>query len=159
MSIDIIFLVTLSVALISFIISILLFFKLRKQDQRLASFMSGKEGVDLEHVLIEHADSIGKIEEDLRDLVKASEYLHKAIQTSVRKVAFERYNPFPGVGGNQSFTIVLLDAFNSGVVISSLHNRDSNRVYAKGVKNGQAMHNLSEEEERVLKNALLLKGA
>jgi len=159
MNTEIIFLITLAVALISLIISIVLFFKVRKQDRHLASFMAGKEGKDLEHVLIEHADSIGKIEEDLKDLVKASEYLHKAIQSSVRKVAFERYNPFQGVGGNQSFTIVMLDAFNTGVVISSLHNRDSNRVYAKGIKSGQAMHNLSEEEERVLKNALLLKGA
>ena len=123
------------------------------------SFMSGKDGSDLEKVLVEHGESMTKINANLDELLKASEYLHHAIQNSLRKVAFERYNPYPGVGGNQSFTLVLLDAFNSGVVITSMHNRDATRVYAKSISKGSALQNLSEEEARVLKNATMMKGA
>lgn len=145
--------------LIALILSIISLVQQRKTEKRLRIFMSGKDGGDLESVLVEQRKDMKKMVEDLDELLKASEYLHRALQNSLRKVAFERYNPFPGVGGNQSFTLVMLDAFNSGVVISSMHNRDSNRVYAKAIKNGSPLQNLSEEEQRVLKNATLMKGA
>jgi len=151
--------VALAISVISAAIAIYSFIQNNSNKTRLQAFLQGKDGQDLEHVLVGHGESIKKIEGNLDDLLKASEYLHRAIQNSLRKVAFERYNPFPGVGGNQSFTLVLLDAFNSGVVISSMHNREATRVYAKGIRNGQPLQTLSGEEERVLKNAVLMKGA
>ncbi len=133
--------------------------KLRRLEERLAAFMNGKDGSSLEEGLTEQCATVAQHTAEIANLVSASEYLHRAIQASLRKVSFERYNPFPGVGGNQSFTLVLLDAFNSGVVITSLHNREATRVYAKAIQNGKPLHNLSEEEDRVVKNALLQKGA
>jgi hypothetical protein len=144
---------------IAFVLAIISFVRQFKTEKRLRAFMAGKDGEDLEKVLIEQRGDMKKMTANLDELLKASEYLHRALQNSLRKVAFERYNPFPGVGGNQSFTLVMLDAFNSGVVISSMHNRDSNRVYAKSIKNGSPIQNLSEEEQRVLKNAIMMKGA
>lgn len=143
----------------AFIAAIVLFIRQVNLEKRLAAFLTGKEGKSLEAVLADHGTLLEKHATDIRDLVKASEYLHRALQTAIRKVAFERYNPFPGLGGNQSFTLVLLDAHNSGVVITSLHNRESTRVYAKAIRSGKPLHNLSDEEDRVFKNALLLKGA
>lgn len=148
-----------AIAVIALVFSSFVFLQHRKTEKRLRSFMSGKDGKDLENVLIEHGEELKKVGANLDELLKASEYMHHAIQTSLRKVAFERYNPYPGVGGNQSFTLVLLDAFNSGVVITSMHNRDTTRVYAKAIKTGNALQTLSEEEQRVLKNATMVKGA
>lgn len=147
------------ISVFSLLIAIFVFFKNQKLEKRLSAFMTGKDGSSLEQVLTQHGETMKKMGAEMGELLKASEYLHRAIQNSLRKVAFERYNPFPGVGGNQSFTLVLLDAFNSGVVISSVHNRDATRVYAKSVKNGSPLHTLSEEEDRVLKNAIMMKGA
>ncbi|MDO8512301.1 MAG: DUF4446 family protein [bacterium] len=149
----------LVVGVVAMVFFVFVFLQHRKTEKRLHAFMSGKDGKDLENVLIEHGESLTKISANLDELLKASEYLHHAIQNSLRKVAFERYNPYPGVGGNQSFTLVLLDAFNSGVVVTSLHNREATRVYAKAIKTGNALQNLSEEEARVLKNATMMKGA
>lgn len=149
----------IAIGLVAIIFSLFVFLQHRKTEKRLRAFMMGKDGKALENVLVEHGESLTKISANLDELLKASEYLHHAIQTSLRKVAFERYNPYPGVGGNQSFTLVLLDAFNSGVVITSMHNRDATRVYAKAVNKGAALQNLSEEEDRVLKNATMMKGA
>jgi len=149
----------IAIGIIAIIFSLFVFLQHRKTEKRLRAFMSGKDGKALESVLIEHGESLTKIGANLDELLKASEYLHHAIQNSLRKVAFERYNPYPGVGGNQSFTLVLLDAFNSGVVITSMHNRDATRVYAKAINKGSALQNLSEEEARVLKNATMMKGA
>ena len=141
------------------VLGVLSWRKTRDLETRLQTFMTGKDGQSLEALLKEHGVTLQDQATQIRDLVNASEYLHRAIQNSIRKVSFERYNPFPGVGGNQSFSLVLLDAFNSGVAITSLHNRESTRVYAKSIRNGKALQNLSEEENRVFQNALLMKGA
>lgn len=54
------------------------------------------------------------------------------------KISLTRFNPFDTVGGDQSFILILLDNTNSGVIITSLHNRDLTRIYAKPIINGQA---------------------
>lgn len=74
--------------------------------------------------------------------------------TSVQKVAFQRFNPFQDTGGDNSFVLALLDKENSGVVLSSLYTREGVRVYGKRVEQGSSRHPLSEEEKKVLAEAL-----
>jgi len=67
------------------------------------------------------------------------------------KINLIRFNPFDELGGDQSFILCLLDNTNSGVIITSLHNRDSTRVYAKAIKNGKSENlALSKEETKAL---------
>jgi hypothetical protein len=67
------------------------------------------------------------------------------------KINLIRFNPFDDLGGDQSFILCLLDNTNSGVIITSLHNRDSTRVYAKAIKNGESDNlALSKEETKAL---------
>src|SRR3989338_1128945 len=42
-----------------------------------------------------------------------------------------RYNPYEDTGGDQSFTVALLNAKGSGIVLTSLHARSATRVFAK----------------------------
>lgn len=98
-----------------------------------------------------------KFKEHRRDLDKALseiEGIKKQNKFSIQKTEFLRYNPFKDVGGNQSFSIVLLDANNSGVVITSLYSREGNRVYAKSVVNGSSDYSLSKEEKQLIEKAL-----
>lgn len=132
---------------------------LRALTARLDTFLRGKDGQSLEALLAAHGATINHHTRSVTDLTKATEYLHRALQSAVRKVAFERYNPFPGLGGNQSFTLVLLDAHNSGVVMTSLHNREGTRIYAKAIRDGTPLQQLSDEEARSLQNAVLQQGA
>ncbi len=67
------------------------------------------------------------------NLTDVTETVNKCLQ----KVTLTRFNPFGDLGGNQSFILCLLDKSDSGVIITSLHNRDMTRLYAKTVKNGQ----------------------
>lgn len=67
------------------------------------------------------------------------------------KMQLVRFNPFNDVGGDQSFILCLLDKTNTGVIITSLHTRDSTRVYAKAIKNGSCeSQSLSKEETKAL---------
>ena len=79
--------------------------------------------------------------------------LKKEGQFCIKKVGMIRFNPFSGVGSDLSFSIALLDGRNDGVVITSLYNREENRVYAKPIKDGQSQYSLSGEEKEVIERA------
>ncbi len=71
------------------------------------------------------------------------------------KINVTRFNPFENVGGDQSFILTILDQNNSGAVVTSLHNRDITRIYAKSIKNGQVENNtLSKEEKLAIVNTI-----
>lgn len=73
------------------------------------------------------------------------------INTSNTKIGLVRFNPFDDIGGDQSFILSLLDNTNSGVIITSLHNRSTTRVYAKPVLNGEGDNvTLSKEEKTAI---------
>jgi hypothetical protein len=68
-----------------------------------------------------------------------------------QKIGFIRFNPFPETGGNQSFCLAILDGKDNGVVLSSLHSRESTRIYAKTIKAGKAKdYDLSSEEKQAV---------
>jgi hypothetical protein len=60
-----------------------------------------------------------------------------------------RYNAFPNAGGEQSFSVALVDVKGNGVVVTALHGRDM-RVYAKPLVQWRASHSLSSEEQEAL---------
>lgn len=81
--------------------------------------------------------------------------LHKDSLRHVQKVALKRFNPFGDTGGDQSFSMALLDKYGDGIVLSSLHGRAGTRLYAKPVEKGKAVaYEFSEEELEVVKLAL-----
>lgn len=90
----------------------------------------------------------------IEELSRAVEKTKKDNLYNVQKIGLVRFNPFAGTGGNQSFCLSILDGEDSGLVISSLHSRDTTRIYAKPVKKGKAEgYELSVEEVQAIKNA------
>jgi hypothetical protein len=71
-----------------------------------------------------------------------------------QKMALVRYNPFNQTGGNQSFSLALLDEENNGIVISSFHSREGTRLYAKTVSLGKTDEAFSKEEKAAIKEAI-----
>ena len=65
-----------------------------------------------------------------------------------------RYDAYNELSGHQSLSIALLDSNRSGIVLTSIHHRDSARLYAKLVTAGAAELALSPEEEEALRIAL-----
>lgn len=96
-------------------------------------------------------DNLNRVSTDL-------EIIKKLQNTSVQKVGIVRFNPFRGVGGDQSFSLALLDKSNSGVVITSLYAREGNRVYGKPIKEGNSEYTLSEEEKKAIEESKKTNG-
>jgi len=94
------------------------------------------------------------LEKNFQKLSQELENLKKESKFPIQKVGIVRFNPFSEVGGDQSFSIALLDGNDNGVVITSLYSREGNRVYGKPVKNGQSEYPLSQEEQGAIEKAI-----
>jgi hypothetical protein len=66
-------------------------------------------------------------------------------------VRFDAYNE---MSGQQSCSIALLDAMQSGIVLSSIHHRDQARLYVKHLIAGEPEYPLSPEEVEAVRVAL-----
>lgn len=113
------------------------FFKKKKTPENLKEVLSILENLDLR---------IEKLSEELENLKKETKF-------SIQKVGIVRFNPFLEIGGDQSFSIALLDGNNNGFVITNLYTREGNRTYAKPVKEGQSEYLLSKEEREAMARA------
>ena len=110
---------------------------------------SKREPENVEEVLKE----LKILEKNLSDVSQELVGLKKESQRHFKKIGFLRYNPFPGVGSDQSFSLALLNEEDSGFLVTSLFSREGNRVYAKTVEKGNPNYPLSEEEQATLKLA------
>ena len=108
-----------------------------------------KSPENLKEVLVQLKDLAGNFEKISKEL----EELKEESRFWVRKIGIVRFNPFREVGGDQSFSLALLDANDSGIVISSLYSREENRIYGKPIKNGKSEYQLSEEENQAIEKA------
>ncbi len=105
-------------------------------------------------------ENISQLLEKFKELQNECEELKKEVQRlrqentkMIDKISIVRYNPFEGLGSNQSFSLALLDGNNNGVVITSLFSRDANRVYGKPIKQGVSEFKLAEEETKAIEMA------
>ena len=97
---------------------------------------------------------LGKKEEEINKLSERIELLEKESKLSIKKIGLVRYNSFSGVGGNQSFSLALLNNNNDGMTITSIYsNEEGSRVYGKTIKNGKSNYTLSVEEVQAIKEA------
>jgi len=108
-----------------------------------------KEPENLKEILSQFKD----LEKQFENLSKELKELKKKNILNFQKLGLVRFNPFKEVGGDQSFSIALLDGNDSGIVITSLYTREGNRVFGKPVKEGRSEYLLSEEEKEALNKA------
>ena len=118
-------------------------------------FDTSKNG-DIYTILQKYLKESKEVEDYAKKLEKEMAKISKKMQKSIQKVGFIRYNPFGknDTGGNQSFSIALLDNENNGFVMTSMHSREGTRVYAKQVADGSSASTLSAEETEAVKKAI-----
>lgn len=124
---------------------------------RLKKIFRGRHTKDLESLLTEIAKDISEIRKRLLQEDADIRGLEKEMQQSMRHAGIVRFNAFQEAGGNQSFTFAALDDNKNGVVISSIHNRETNRVYAKPIVAAESAYQLTPEEKEAISRALARK--
>lgn len=71
---------------------------------------------------------------------------------AISRIGLVRFDAFEDAGGAQSFALALVDDDGDGIVLSSLHSRQTTRVYVKAIRRGVADAPLSAEEIRALQD-------
>lgn len=95
-----------------------------------------------------------ELEINKKNIARISEQcdkIEKDGQLHIQKIGLLRFNPFKDTGGDQSFILALVDAKDTGVIISGLYSRSGTRWYAKKVVDGKGVeYELSDEEKKAL---------
>lgn len=93
----------------------------------------------------------------VRDRVEKLETLARQSQATlghaIRGVGMVRYRAFADVGGDQSFSLALVDGEGNGVVLSALYLREGARVYGKPLTAWNSAYPLTDEEKEALEQA------
>ncbi len=122
-------------------------------EARLDALTRGEGGRDLAGVLDAHLARVLAVARRQDELDAHAVVLETQAGRSVQGVGFVRFNTFEDTGGNQSFTLALLDPAGNGVVLNSLHARNQTRLYAKAVRAGVAEGAASDEEAEAIRQA------
>ena len=126
-----------------------------KEKQVFKDLSKGVTKKDLLSILKQITHSQSKNSENLEKVVQQIETIHKLNRNHLQKMGFVRFNPFSDTGGDQSFCLCLLDQNNNGIVITSLHSRDTTRLYAKYVAEATLKDvEFSQEESRCYQEAV-----
>jgi len=146
-----------AVALIALILAIILAVKLRRMRSAQRAVL-GSENRDL----VQHAARLERGFVELRDWLEDAAAgidarmvgAEARIASCVTHRSLIRYDAYGEMSGRQSSSLALLDATHSGVVLSSIHHRESARVYVKQIVAGESELELSPEELEAIESAI-----
>jgi len=115
---------------------------------------SGREGDFLAATLDGQNRTLDRLESGIRQVAAEVTRLDGQLQNAVQHVEVVRFDAFDDMGGRLSFSAAILDANGDGMVITSINGRQDTRCYAKPVRAGTSPHNLSDEEQVAIREAL-----
>lgn len=127
---------------------------LQKLIRRYNNLMKGVDRSNLETLVEQQVELTRQQEERLAELGRTCEGLAIQANSALQRVGLVRFNAFDGVGGNQSFSLALLNAEGNGFVISSLFGRSESAMYCKAVEKGRPTLVASREEDEAISQAL-----
>ncbi len=127
---------------------------LNKVEKRYRKLTRGTNNKNLEEILVSYLDKIDEIKGTTDDVKKLCNEAKEATANCIQRVSMVRYRAFDDVGSDLSYSIAMLDGNNNGIVITSIYGRNESTTYAKPIDKGISRYDLSEEEEKVLHQAV-----
>jgi hypothetical protein len=120
---------------------------------RLKKIFSGKKAGDFEGVINKIIDDISDLDSSRKKIFGSIDNIEGRLKRSVQGLGIVRFNAFKTLGGNQSFSIALLNETGDGLVLSSIYSREHVSVYAKPIRDFSSEFDLTQEEKDALKKA------
>jgi len=130
---------------------------LNKLERKYRKLMRGVNNKNLEDMVISYLDKVDIVKDKNDNMMKLYEQINGELKTCVQKTSMIRYKAFDDMGSDLSFSIALLDGNSNGVILTSIYGRDESTTYAKPVDKGISRYELSEEENKVLEEAITSK--
>ena len=140
--------------LVLIIVTVVNTISLKKINKKYISFMKQLgNGSNLDEMLKDYLRDVKEIKKDNSEIKAYYTKLDSDIASCIQKIGIVRYNAFRDVGSDLSFAIALLDGNDSGVILNGLYGSESSNIYAKPVKRGESLYQLSDEEKYALEIA------
>ena len=140
-----------------FIWLVILTFLVLKQKSFFKELFPKDNSRDIRNRFKEVLEAIARFEKENQILDNRLTGFKKDSLGNLQNLAVLRYNPYNDTGGEQSFSLALLNGRLNGIVLTSLHSRAGTRIYLKDIKNGKSQLELSKEEAQVLEQAVETK--
>jgi hypothetical protein len=103
-------------------------------------------------------ERLGAMEHRVDEVVASHEEIYAIVRYALSKFAVVRFDAFPDMGGQMSFSAAFVDENGDGLVITSINGRSETRTYAKAVRALSSVHNLSQEELQAIDAAVAGEG-
>ena len=130
-------------------------YRLRAVRRTYARLLAGGDsGEDLLAAVARQVESVDRLRGKLNLIGRETAQLRQRASSLVRTVGFTRYDAFPDIGGQLSYSAAFLDEAGDGIVLSAINGRSETRSYAKPVRGGLSDHNLSDEERTAIAMAM-----
>ncbi|MBP6884679.1 MAG: DUF4446 family protein [Candidatus Pacebacteria bacterium] len=120
---------------------------------RLKKLFKGSKAHTLESLMQELVEKVQNLQNESAVHNANISNIVERLTKQGHSVKLLRFNPFPDVGGNQSFAVAIINENGDGVVFSSLYSRERMSVFAKPVVKGTSDIELSDEEKTVVADA------
>ena len=128
--------------------------KIKKMKLTYTSFMSGKDGKNLEEVILKRFKEVDELKKEDEAKKVQLDDINESLRYAFSKMGMVKYDAFNEMGGKLSFALALLDNRNNGFLINAMHSREGCYTYVKEIINGESYINLGEEEKKALNKAI-----
>lgn len=128
--------------------------KLSKLNGKYKKFMQGKTAKSLETDIMELYEDNNYIKKAVEKNQKDISILSEKLTSAFQKVGLVKYDAFQHMGGKLSYSLVLLDENNNGIILNSVHSAEGCYSYTKEIVAGESTILLGAEESQALKMAM-----
>ena len=146
-----------ALALIALVFVAVLATRIRRLQKAQQVVLGDSDGRDLVNHAVSMQHGFDQLHKDVQSKFEQLETRlqnsEQRLDRSISRSAVIRYDAYGEMSGRQSSSIALLDENGTGVVMSSILHREQARLYAKGVRDGQADFELSPEENEAIQAA------
>ena len=154
LDIGIVMLILILLIMIFIVLVICLIVRINRLSKKLGSFMSGRDGASLEKNIYALYEDNKMLKEHMVKHRKDIQNLYKKNEKAFQKMGLVKYDAFHQMGGQLSFSLALLDEYNNGFIINSVHSTDGCYSYTKRITAGECKLALGKEEEEALSRAM-----
>lgn len=158
MDIAYLFIGMLALLLIFMIVVIVMIVKINKLNKRCTKFMRGKTAKSLEDDIIRLHEDNQKLKSGMDKNKKDINLIYHQLEGAFQKVGIVRYDAFQTMGGQLSYSLVLLDQNDNGFILNTIHSTEGCYSYTKDIENGKCELILGEEEQKALNMAMSTAG-
>jgi hypothetical protein len=125
----------------------------RRLRERYNQIRAGADGVEFQVSLESLMTRIEEVQGKVGRLEALTRQLGATLEHSVQGIGMVRFRAYQDTGGDQSFSLALVDGDGDGLVMSALYSRDGTRVYGKPLASWTSAYPLTDEEKEALDQA------